>query len=68
MTIDQWDWACLSLADRLSTCRQMATEALRSSGAATDSSKNGYDRLALAWLELAADMERAHGLRRPAHE
>jgi hypothetical protein len=63
VAIDQWDWACLSLSDRLSTCRQMASEALRLSGAATGESKHRYEDLANAWLELAADIERAHGLR-----
>jgi len=45
------------------TCRQMASEALRLSGAATGESKHRYEHLANAWLELAADIERAHGLR-----
>lgn len=63
MAIDQWDWAGLSLSDRLSTCRQMASEALRLAGAADGESKHGYERLANAWLELAADIERVHGLR-----
>lgn len=57
------DWSRLSSPERVGYCRRMASEADLQSRTAEGEAKQHFVRLALAWKELADEIEISGGMK-----